>query len=263
MTEQKKIWGDFDTVKCQVTETHAKVIIQQICSELGFDCVTFGFTGYGENALGVSNCPEVWGKFYTAQNMHHIDPRVRVMLHRVTPVDWSEFEEDEGWAQIAQYMETANLPTYGISIPMINSDGFKGQLGVSKHVDSRQDWETHIDAKIKDVFKYAEELFTLFAEIEKQRNSEELPLTTKEIKVLALAAEGHKATEIATELSLSPRTIETHLQFIRAKLGTKNNVHSVTVAFKRGLLTANMVAGISAHKHVEKAEAFFNVASSL
>ena len=44
-------------------------------------------------------------------------------------------------------------------------------------------------------------------------------LSTRELDVLRVAAEGRTNDEIATELFLSPRTVERHLQNAYVKLG--------------------------------------------
>ncbi|GHO79714.1 hypothetical protein KSD_74850 [Ktedonobacter sp. SOSP1-85] len=48
-------------------------------------------------------------------------------------------------------------------------------------------------------------------------------LTARELDVLRLLAEGHPDTRIAQALVLSPRTINTHLRSIYAKLGVSSH----------------------------------------
>jgi two-component system, NarL family, response regulator LiaR len=62
-------------------------------------------------------------------------------------------------------------------------------------------------------------------------------LTERELEVLRLAARGLKNQEIANELSLSIRTVQTHLSNIFNKMGVGSRTEAVLEALKRGWLT--------------------------
>jgi DNA-binding NarL/FixJ family response regulator len=62
-------------------------------------------------------------------------------------------------------------------------------------------------------------------------------LTERELEVLRLAARGLKNQEIADELSLSVRTVQTHLSNIFGKMGVGSRTEAVLEALKRGWLT--------------------------
>lgn len=61
-------------------------------------------------------------------------------------------------------------------------------------------------------------------------------LSEKEFKVFLALARGQSVTEIAEVLSLSPRTIGTHLYNIKQKLGASNSAELAIVAMRHGLL---------------------------
>ncbi|TBR25728.1 response regulator transcription factor [bacterium] len=61
-------------------------------------------------------------------------------------------------------------------------------------------------------------------------------LTAREREVLTLVAEGLSSKQIAAELSIGPRTVETHRERLMDKLGVKNAVDLVRSAFARGLV---------------------------
>ena len=63
------------------------------------------------------------------------------------------------------------------------------------------------------------------------------PLTEREMEVLRLAARGLKNQEIAEELSLSIRTVQTHLSNIFGKMSVGSRTEAVLEALKRGWLT--------------------------
>ena len=63
-------------------------------------------------------------------------------------------------------------------------------------------------------------------------------LTEREKDVLMLLAEGHTNQEIATQLVISPSTVETHRTHIMEKLGLRNRTDLVKYAIRHGLIDA-------------------------
>ena len=61
-------------------------------------------------------------------------------------------------------------------------------------------------------------------------------LTTREREVLQLTAEGLSSSEVAAQLSISPRTAETHRANLMRKLGLRTQTDLVRYALGRGLL---------------------------
>jgi DNA-binding NarL/FixJ family response regulator len=61
-------------------------------------------------------------------------------------------------------------------------------------------------------------------------------LTAREREVLYLAAEGLNHTEIATRLSISPRTVEMHHGNLMRKLHLRNQTDLIRFALQRGIL---------------------------
>ncbi len=63
-----------------------------------------------------------------------------------------------------------------------------------------------------------------------------LPLTARELSVLALVAEGQSNRNIGETLELSALTVKSHLARIARKLGTGDRAALVAVALRRGLI---------------------------
>jgi NarL family two-component system response regulator LiaR len=63
------------------------------------------------------------------------------------------------------------------------------------------------------------------------------PLTERELEVLRLAAKGMSNHEIARELSISVRTVQTHLANIFNKMSVGSRTEAVVCGLKRGWLT--------------------------
>ncbi len=61
-------------------------------------------------------------------------------------------------------------------------------------------------------------------------------LTGREREVVALAAEGHTNADIAAQLFISRRTVETHRARAMRKLGLRGHVELVLFAMRRGLV---------------------------
>jgi two-component system response regulator NreC len=62
-------------------------------------------------------------------------------------------------------------------------------------------------------------------------------LTCREREVLQLVAEGHTTKDIAKELHLSPKTVDSHREHIMEKLGVRNVAGLTKYAIREGLTT--------------------------
>ena len=63
-------------------------------------------------------------------------------------------------------------------------------------------------------------------------------LSEKEFKVFLALAKGQSVQEIAEVMSLSPRTVGTHLYNIKQKLGASNSAELALIAMRAGLIEA-------------------------
>jgi LuxR family transcriptional regulator, maltose regulon positive regulatory protein len=62
------------------------------------------------------------------------------------------------------------------------------------------------------------------------------PLTTRELEVLALLADGHPNQAIAEELVISLDTVKRHVTHVLGKLGVANRTQAIARARALGLL---------------------------
>ena len=77
------------------------------------------------------------------------------------------------------------------------------------------------------------------AEAEERVRAEEDPLSEREHEILRLLALGHTNQEIAGQLFLSVRTVETHRAHIMQKLRISTRAELVRYALERGMLDAS------------------------
>lgn len=64
------------------------------------------------------------------------------------------------------------------------------------------------------------------------------PLTSRELEVLALMAQGKLSKQIAQDLGISIKSVEAHAATIYQKLGVRNRSQAVGVAVQWGLVTS-------------------------
>ncbi len=74
--------------------------------------------------------------------------------------------------------------------------------------------------------------------LEALRRARDDGLTLRETEIVRMIALGHTSAEIAGELHLSPRTVETHRARIHAKLGFRTRAELVQFALRRRLIGA-------------------------
>jgi DNA-binding NarL/FixJ family response regulator len=65
-------------------------------------------------------------------------------------------------------------------------------------------------------------------------------LTARELEVLGAAARGLGNKQIASELGMSARTVQTHLTSVFAKLGVSSRTEAVLLALRRGWVRADL-----------------------
>lgn len=61
-------------------------------------------------------------------------------------------------------------------------------------------------------------------------------LSTRELEILLLAAHGMSDADMSDQLSISPRTVASHMRSIREKLCAKNRTHLVAIALRAEIL---------------------------
>lgn len=68
------------------------------------------------------------------------------------------------------------------------------------------------------------------------RDADNIIISERETQVISLACKGYSSLEIACELNINVRTVETHRKRIMDKLGAKNFISVAIYALKHGLI---------------------------
>jgi DNA-binding NarL/FixJ family response regulator len=73
--------------------------------------------------------------------------------------------------------------------------------------------------------------------VRKARPPRPAQLTERELEVLRLIARGHSIKQMAQQLTISPKTIDTHIQHIYEKIGVSTRAGATLFAVEHDLLT--------------------------
>jgi DNA-binding NarL/FixJ family response regulator len=73
-------------------------------------------------------------------------------------------------------------------------------------------------------------------QVKKTRPARPAQLTERELEVLRLIARGHSIKQMAQQLTISPKTVDTHIQHIYEKIGVSTRAGATLFAVEHNLL---------------------------
>lgn len=99
--------------------------------------------------------------------------------------------------------------------------------------DERFQYDSHVAQYIQDAF---------LSDLTIKKNEHKMVLTERELQIIKLACVGLSSLEIASELFISVRTVETHRKRIISKTNTKNFIGVILYALKNDMFTVEEVS---------------------
>jgi DNA-binding NarL/FixJ family response regulator len=123
---------------------------------------------------------------------------------------------------------------YGSSLPILFVSGERGEsadrvAGLLIGADDYLSKPFASDELLARIYSLARRLFAATRE----RRSD---LTRRELEVFRLLADGKRIAEIAADLVISAKTVESHVGHIYEKLGAHNRTQALASGYRQGLL---------------------------
>lgn len=162
-----------------------------------------------------------------------VEPIITTLRAHLVLVDISL--NKESGLDVARYIKTANP-----SLKVVILTAIKDEFYIINAVESGVDGYIHKDAEPEDLILginkvmsgekfYSLEISNLLVGNLYKRNYRGLPfLTTKEKEIIKYLMEGYSSKQIAAQLTVSPRTIDTHRANILGKFNLKNTSELIT-----------------------------------
>lgn len=205
---------------------------------LGFEHCVYAIRinrpGKGWQFAMIGSLPSAWQERYWSRDYQAIDPTIRHSMHSSLPLVWSTelFAENRGLLRATQAIGF----NYGWTYPMPESNGEFGMLTFARAQGVLA--ASELQGKLPLMRWYAHVAHsTLFHSLGTRCRQESFAgLTSREVELLRLTAEGKTAADISEMLGIADRTANFHISNAMEKLGASNKTHAVVCALKLGLL---------------------------
>lgn len=213
---------------------------QAATKSLGFDyyacvsCVEFG--ALPEGSVFLADYPDDWTKYYLEQEYERTDPILQVSLKEHMPFNWDnkinhrvltpEQTEMMGEAEDAGLL-------YGVTVPIHIVGAFPGAVNV---VGDNRDIDPAAEHAIHLMSVYLHDAALRVATQNNAQPKAVAKLTPREKECLQWVAAGKTDWEISSILSIAERTVHTHVESAKSKLGVSTRVQAVVKAFLTNLI---------------------------
>ncbi|NWA85096.1 LuxR family transcriptional regulator [Pseudomonas sp. D2002] len=205
--------------------------------QLGFEYCSFTMSSQQSNhqtkPINLNNYPNEWNTLYNQAHFFDVDPVVAHCKRSVLPIVWEQktfnaspdlwalaqsFGVHLGWTQaVHDFQGVFSMLTLGRSTGKVTPEELYEKAGQVL-------WLCHAMHAVVS-HKYAD----------KPGISPPCKLTPRETDILRWSAMGKTASDIATILCLSERTVGFHISSCLRKLGVNNKIAAVLCASKAGL----------------------------
>ena len=187
--------------------------------------------------------PEELISLYDEGAYIEVDPRIRDVLASVLPLVWDQSTYRGRSAAVDGFLDV--MQKYGIASGVMcslrDNRGRVGALALSCDIPILDEVRRLMIARhlgeILMFERYFHELFVsgvLNALVPPHR--EGAPLSSRERECLTMSARGLTGDDIASKLSIRPRTVQHHFDMIRSKLGAANRQEAIARGLQLGII---------------------------
>lgn len=213
---------------------------QKTTRSLGFDyyacvsCVEFG--SLPDGSVFLADYPEDWQKYYIENQYERTDPILQVSLKEHMPFNWDNNKIHRGITpeQSEMLCEAGDAGLlYGVTVPIHIVGAFPGAVNVvgeSRDIDPAAEHAIHL------MSVYLHDAALRVARQSKESLRPVAKLTPREKECLQWVAAGKTDWEISSILSIAERTVHTHVESAKTKLGVNTRVQAVVKAFLTNLI---------------------------
>jgi LuxR family quorum sensing-dependent transcriptional regulator len=177
---------------------------------------------------------EEWGKRYLAEELQRNDPTIQAIFAADRPFTWTEVRARTRDARGMRVFEEADK-TGGREALVIPIHGALGEVSAMILVtDTRR-----IEAADRPTLHLLGTVYATVGRTLTRPGGEEpaaSPLTRREGECLAWVARGKTDWAIGQILGISERTVESHINSARIKVGADTRAHAIMEAWRRGWL---------------------------
>ncbi|MCF8479467.1 MAG: LuxR family transcriptional regulator [Rhodospirillum sp.] len=188
------------------------------------------------------NYGESWAEHYFKEGYLDVDPILQSRPDRILPFFWRDAVEVESLSklQIRLFEEAADAGVReGYSVPIPGMHGDYATLSVIaddvKGGDALVAEKANLLHLMAIYFDRRARSPLINANMTSRR--QKTLLSPREQEMLRWTAEGKTSGEISSIVRISVKSVESHLENAKRKLGTYSKTHAVVVALTRGLLT--------------------------
>lgn len=205
-------------------------LLSQAVGQYGYDKLVFSVLSDRDlpaelNRLCLySTYPEDWLKYYAAKDYGRIDPVVRAAGTSHHAFTWADLEKTTVFSpqqvRLMRQGEEVGLNA-GIGVPLRGSRALLAGIGLAAS-DEHDGADVHLDL----VNALCSQFYLAFRRLyaKPAQAADVTPLSPKEREILSWVAAGKTDEEIATILSISRNTVDTHMRNIFRKLDAPNRV---------------------------------------
>lgn len=207
-------------------------------SALGFEYAAYGFL----NTLRIqipmcSNIPDDFKDVYFEEGYHTTDPLISCLASTRRSVYLDDLHCVPSFKRI--WLEHAK--EYGVGAPSIGIPMHApfGETAIFILIGGKVPPYEHEQKKLlRKATKVAQEFHAeTMTSLGVDRYLKRPELSDRELTCMMMIARGKIVSEIAKDLKLSPRTVESHLSAARDRLSCKNTVHAIAKAVHIGLIS--------------------------